>query len=97
MRFEQRLWTSANMFLVCFFGDLLRLGKFSNTTSIINSKMTLPSLEYWFGVCWSMMEKKTKAQIKFFDNNKEHIITLHEKVTRSHKEMITHQKKLKLF
>ena len=56
MGIVQRLLIPDNIFLTCFFGDLLRLGKFSKATTEINLKMILPSLEYWLGVCWSMID-----------------------------------------
>ena len=57
MGFAQRLCMLANISLVRFFGDLLRLGKSRNPTSGINSKTTLSSMGDWLGVCWYMTEK----------------------------------------
>ena len=63
MSIAHRLWTLANMLLVCFFGYLLKLGKSINATAGINLKMTIPSLEYWLVIYWYMMENNISRNI----------------------------------
>ena len=96
MGLAQRLWMLANMYLVYLFGYLLGLGKFRSATTKNNSKINLPSLGDWSGVCWYIMDNNlSKAQLVHIYKNEERIYFLRAKVTENHKEMITHQKKLK--
>ena len=62
----------------------------------INSKTTLPSLEYWLGVRWYTMDNiiSIHSFVKI-DKHEKCIISLQEKVTNNHKEVLAHQKKLK--
>ena len=84
------------MLLLCLFGDLLRLGKFRNSTAGINSNITLPALVEWLGVCWYTMENNISSHsFAKMDKHKGRIISLQVKVSENHKEMIENQKKLK--